>query len=160
VKVTPGATASVFAALGTTATPGAVGGYIALSVPFEVQVLEGGRLIGTSSSERLMVPTGRHDLELVNTALQYRSTLTVTVDAGKTASPTVAIPEGTLSVNALPWADVSIDGRAAGQTPLANIKLPIGTHEVVLRHPQLGERRQRISVTAETPARVGVNFAP
>ena len=42
VKVTPGATASVFAALGTTATPGAVGGYIALSVPFEVQVLEEG----------------------------------------------------------------------------------------------------------------------
>ena len=160
VRVAAGATASVFASLGgTSATPGAVGGYIALSVPFEVQVLEDGRLLGTSSSERLMVPTGRHQLELVNTALQYRSSVSVNIEPGRTASPAVTIPDGILSVNALPWADVTIDGRAVGQTPLANLSVPIGSHEVVWRHPQLGERRQRVTVTAQTPARVGMNLA-
>lgn len=158
VRVTAGATASVFASLGA-AAPGAVGGYIALSAPFDVQVLEDGRLLGTNSSERLMVPTGRHQLELVNSALQYRATINVNVEPGRTASPTIPVPDGSLSVNALPWADVTIDGRAVGQTPLANLTLPIGPHDVVWRHPQLGERRQRVTVTAQTPARVGVNFA-
>lgn len=157
VRVTPGSTASVVASMGTPA-PGAIGGYLALQMPFEVRVLEGGRLLGTSGSERLMLPAGRHQLELVSTALQFRATLSVNVEPGRVTSPSIAIPEGTLSVNALPWADVSIDGRSVGTTPLANLRVPIGVHEVVWRHPQLGERRQSVSVTVETPVRVGVNF--
>lgn len=106
-----------------------------------------------------MLPTGRHELELVNTALQFRSPLTVSIEAGKVAAPAVAIPEGKLSVNALPWAEVFIDGRNVGTTPLANLTVPIGTHEVVWRHPQLGERRQPVTVTTQTAARTGVNFS-
>ena len=34
-----------------------------------------------------------------------------------------------------PWADVSIDGRVVGQTPLARIPLPPGPHQVLLIHP-------------------------
>lgn len=157
VRVTPGSSASVVVSMNA-AAPGAVGGYLALTMPFEVQVLEGGRLIGTSGSERVMMPTGRHQLELVNSALQFRTTVDVNIEAGRTASPTIAIPEGTLSVNALPWADVSIDGRSVGTTPLANVRLPIGLHEIVWRHPELGERRETVSVTGGAPVRVGVNF--
>jgi hypothetical protein len=105
-----------------------------------------------------MMPTGRHELELVNSALQFRSPLAVTIEAGKVVTPTVAIPEGKLSVNAIPWAEVFIDGHNVGTTPLANLAVPIGTHEVVWRHPQLGERRQPVTVAAQTPARTGVNF--
>lgn len=157
VRVEAGARASIVASMGST-SPAAVGGYLALSVPFEVQVFEGGKLIGTSSSERLMMPAGRHQLELVNTPLQFRTTVNVNIEAGRIASPAIAIPEGTLSVNALPWAEVTIDGRAVGTTPLANIRLPIGSHEIVWRHPQLGERQQTVAVSSETPVRVGVNF--
>lgn len=157
VRVEAGARASIAASMGAT-SPAAVGGYLALAMPFEVQVLEGGKLIGTSSSERLMMPAGRHQLDLVNTALQFRTTVNVNIEGGRVASPTVAIPEGTLSVNALPWADVTIDGRAIGTTPLANIRVPIGSHEIVWRHPELGERRQTVAVGGDTPVRVGVNF--
>lgn len=157
VRVAPGSSASVVVSMNA-AAPGAVGGYLALAMPFEVQVLEGGRLIGTSSTERLMMPTGRHQLELVNATLQFRTTVDVNIEAGRTASPAVAIPEGTLSVNALPWADVTIDGQSVGTTPLANVRLPIGSHEIVWRHPELGERRQTVSVTGGAPARIGVNF--
>ena len=75
------------------------------------------------------------------------------------ATATVTLPNGTLSVNALPWAEVWVDGRSSGTTPLANLAVPIGSHEIVLRHPQLGERRRTVTVTTQTPVRVGVDFA-
>lgn len=160
VRVAPGATASVVASLSVpVATTGAVGGYLSLAVPFEVQVFEDGKLVGSSRTDRVMMPTGRHDLELVNTSLQYRAPLTVTIDAGKVVAPDIAVPTGTLSVNALPWAEVSIDGRGVGTTPLANLSVAIGTHDIVWRHPQLGERRQSVTVTTQAPVRAGVNFS-
>lgn len=161
VRVTPGATATVFAALDAVPVPtaGAVGGFVSLAAPFELQVFEGGRLLGTTSADRLMLPTGRHALELVSDAFQFRTSVDVDVVAGKTATSTVSVPNGSLSVNALPWAEVFVDGRTVGTTPLANLEVPVGNHEVTWRHPQLGERRQAIAVTAQTPVRVGVNFA-
>jgi serine/threonine-protein kinase len=68
------------------------------------------------------------------------------------------VPTGLLSVNAVPWASVSVDGGEVGTTPLANVALPIGSHEVVWRHPQLGERRRTIAITARTPTRIGMDF--
>ena len=51
-----------------------------------------------------------------------------------------------------------IDGNAAGQTPLANLTLPIGTHEVVFRHPQFPEQRQTVVVKAEGVTRVSATL--
>jgi serine/threonine-protein kinase len=65
---------------------------------------------------------------------------------------------GLLSINATPWADVLLDGQAIGTTPLANLSVPIGTHEIICRHPQLGERRQTVTVKAGSPLRVGISF--
>jgi hypothetical protein len=45
----------------------------------------------------------------------------------------ISVPNGHISINAVPWAEVLIDGTAAGETPLANLSLPIGTHEIVFR---------------------------
>ena len=52
-----------------------------------------------------------------------------------------------MAVNALPWAEVSIDGERVGETPIGSVQVPIGTHEVVFRHPDLGERRTTATVT-------------
>ena len=62
------------------------------------------------------------------------------------------------ALNALPWAEVFIDGRQIGETPLGNIKVPIGEHEALFRNPQFGERRQTFLVTANEPARVAVDY--
>jgi serine/threonine-protein kinase len=70
----------------------------------------------------------------------------------------VALPKGTLSINALPWADVTLDGQPMGQTPLGNLSVTIGNHEVVWKHPQLGERRQTVKVTAGAPVRAGMDL--
>jgi hypothetical protein len=49
---------------------------------------------------------------------------------------------------------VFIDGNPVGETPIANLALPIGTHQVVFRHPELGERRQTIVVKVDGLLRV------
>jgi hypothetical protein len=53
---------------------------------------------------------------------------------------------------------VWIDNRPVGDTPLANLDIAIGEHQIVFRHPQLGERRQNVIVRADAPARVSAAF--
>jgi hypothetical protein len=151
VNVTAGGTSSLMASL---APAGAAGGWVSFNVPLELQVAEGGRLLGTTKAERIMLPAGSHQLQLSNAAAGFQHSLTVEIEPGRTVSPTVAIPNGTLSLNALPWANVWLDGQALGTTPFANLAVPIGTHEVVWRHPQHGERRQSVVVTAKAPVRL------
>jgi len=159
VKIAPGATATVVASMASPqAAPGAVGGYLSLRAPFELQVFEGGRLLGSTNADRLMLPTGRHELEVVGSSFQFRRTITVNVEAGKVSSPSVELPSGLLSINALPWANVFVDGRSVGTTPLANLSVPIGNHEILWQHPQLGEQRQTVAVTEQKPVRVGVTL--
>jgi hypothetical protein len=155
VAVSAGNTATVFAALGAAA---AAAGWVSFKTPIELEIFEATRLVGTTAVDRVMLPAGRHDLELVNTELEFRRPLTVQVGAGTTVTPAVELPTGSLSLNALPWAEVSIDGRSVGTTPLGNLSVPIGTYEIVWRHPQLGERRQTVKVPATTPVRVGVDL--
>ena len=155
VAVTAGNTASVFAALGAADT---AAGWVTFKTSIELQIFEAKRLVGTTAADRVMLPAGRHELELVNTELEFRRPLTVQVGAGTTVTPAVELPTGLLSLNALPWAEVSIDGRSVGTTPLGNLAVPIGTYEVVWRHPQLGERRRTVKVPATTPVRVGVDL--
>lgn len=53
----------------------------------------------------------------------------------------VAAGPGTLQVVALPWANVTVDGRSVGATPIAAISLPAGPHSVVLQNSELGVTR-------------------
>ena len=156
VTVGAGTTAMVMAAL---PTPVAGAGWVTISSPVELQILEGGSVIGTTGMARLMLPAGKHDLMLANAALGFQSPLHVDVSSGKTATSTVTLPNGSVSINALPWAAVSLDGKDLGSTPLANLDVPLGSHEVVLRHPQLGERRQTILVTAKGPVRLVIDLS-
>ena len=105
-----------------------------------------------------MMAVGRHDIELVNDTLGYRATRTVQVPPGRVMSLNVELPMGVLNVNAAPWAEVWIDGRRVGETPIGNVPLSIGPHEVVFRHPQLGEKRQAVSVTLKAPVRLSVDL--
>jgi hypothetical protein len=134
-------------------------GWVSIRSPLELQVREGDVLLGATSADRLMMPAGKHVLVLSNADAGFQTTLTVVVDPSKTATPTVAIPNGSLSLNALPWASVTIDGQALpGSTPFANLQVPVGPHEIVWTHPQLGERRQTVIVNAKTPVRLVVDL--
>jgi hypothetical protein len=136
----------------------ASGGWLAVAAPFELKILEGGKLLGSTAAERLMLPAGEHGLEFTNDALGFQTKRTVKIDAAKTAALKIDAPNGFISINAQPWAEVFVDGQRIGETPIGKVATPIGQHEVVLRHPELGERRQTVTVTLRQPSRLGVDM--
>ena len=160
VSVQAGGTASLLAPVGAAAVPAGApaGGWVAIKAPFSLEVREGGRVIGTTDADRIMVAAGRHELQLVNETLGYSSTRVVTVPPGKVATIAADLPNGAVNLNASPWAEVWIDGQRVGETPIGNLSVPIGPHEVVFKHPQFGEKRHAISVSLSAPVRLSVDM--
>jgi hypothetical protein len=76
----------------------------------------------------------------------------------QTVALAVDLPRAPLSINAIPWAEVFIDGTRVGETPLGNLPQTLGAHEIVFRHPQLGERRINAMVTLKETARISVDM--
>jgi serine/threonine protein kinase len=141
-----------------TETPASGPGWIAVNGKVEVQLFEDGHLLGTSAIERIMVPAGRHDLEIVNELIGYKGTRSVQVSPGKVTTVSVDLPKGSMAVNALPWAEVWMDGNKIGETPIGNFAVPIGSHDVLFKHPDFGERRETVLVTLKSPVRLSVDM--
>jgi hypothetical protein len=156
VQVEAGATASLVVGGAPATAPS--WGWITLRTPFTVQVFEAGRMVGTSEIDRIMLPPGNRDLEFVADSLGFRQSLQVSISAGRAAPVSLTIPRVAMNINALPWAEVFIDGARIGDTPLANVMQTIGDHEIVFRHPQLGEKRQVTRVSARDSLRVSVDM--
>ena len=129
-----------------------------LSSPIELHVLDGERVLGSSGDGPIVATAGRHEFEFVNSAIGYRTRRVVEIKAGQITSMTMTVPNGTLNINAVPWASVWIDGNSVGDTPLGNLSITPGQHDIVFRHPQLGERREQTIVRADRPTRVTVNL--
>ena len=133
-------------------------GVLSVVAPLTLNVYNRGRLIGTSEAESIMLPLGSYDLELVNDAVGYRTRKLVTLHAGRKTMLQIDPPRGTLHVNALPWAEVWVDNQRLGETPIGNAQVPVGSRELVFRHPELGERRTRVLVTLKEPTRVSIDL--
>jgi len=157
VRVGAGGTSTLHL-VGPGGTPGSVVGWLDVTSTLPLRILEEGRLLGTTDVDRVMLPIGAHTLRFVNDETGFEVAQTVTVTAGRPTAVPIAIPTGTISVNARPWAEVFIDGERVGETPLGNLARPIGRHEVVLRHPELGEQRQSVVISLRAPTRVSVDF--
>ena len=133
-------------------------GTVGVESPLELRILENGRLLGLSNAAPIVVSAGKHQLDLVNEAVELHLTRAVSVDAGKPTRLSITIPNGTLSVNAVPWAEVFVDGKTIGVTPLGSVSVPVGSHEIVWRHPQFGEKRRTAVVGAQSTARITMDM--
>ena len=133
-------------------------GAFRVSAPIELHVLDGERVIGSSTDGPIIAPAGRHEFEFVNSTIGYRVRQVVDVRVGQITPLVVAVPNGTLNINAQPWAVVWLDGTSIGETPLGNLSVVPGEHEIVFRHPELGERREKTMVRAGVETRVAVNL--
>ena len=51
-----------------------------------------------------------------------------------------------VNLNAVPWAELEIDGKKVGPTPIGKLRLTAGTHEVRASFPDGRVARQRIRV--------------
>ncbi len=155
VQVDPGVTASLVADL---APPAPTTGFLTVTSSNPVDILENGRLLGSSQSGRITLPPGPHQLEIVNQALGYRIVRAVQVAAGANTPIAIEFPKGTLALNAIPWAEVFVDGEKVGDTPIGNLPVSVGQHEVVFRNPDLGEQRMTATVTLTAPTRLSVDL--
>src|SRR5262245_49409375 len=134
-----------------------VAGWVTVASPFPVEVVERDEVVGMSGA-KIMLAAGKHEVVLRNESVGFEAPRTITVAPGRVTAVEIDPPKGALNVNARPWADVLIDGEIVGQTPLSNLSLAVGPHDVTFRHPQLGERTERIVVTARGVNRVAVDL--
>jgi hypothetical protein len=133
-------------------------GALFVQVPFEMQVFEAGTLLGVSGAKLPLAP-GPHALEVVSETLAFRAPLNVEIVAGRTRRVPIALPKGVMHLNATPWAEVWIDGVKVGDTPIGNLPVTIGPHEIVFKHPELGEQLHAATVAAGTPLRLSVDLS-
>jgi PEGA domain-containing protein len=132
-------------------------GWVVVSAPIELQVLENGKVIGTAGEGPLVLSAGHHTIEVANTALDYRSSHAVDIQPGEEHRLDLN-PKGLANLNAVPWAEVWLDGAKVGDTPLGNVSVPLGIREFVFKHPQFGERKISTTITGAAPAQVIVDF--
>jgi hypothetical protein len=156
VNVEQATTAALFVpfAGGDAPTPG----WLSISAPVELQIYEDSELVGTSRSERIMMSSGRHEISLVNDLVGFRTSREVQVPVGGTEDLEVTLPNGTVDINAAPWAEVWIDGEKVGETPLAGVPVRLGKHAVTFKHPTLGERTLDCVVTLRQPVRLSTDL--
>ena len=133
-------------------------GGVQLQAPIELNVMHGDEVLGSTADGPIIMRAGTYQLDLINATLGLRMRRDVTFREGQLTRMDITLPMGLVNVNARPWAEVSIDNREYGETPLANLPVPIGNHEIVFSHPVLGERRQMITVRADGPTRVAATL--
>jgi hypothetical protein len=113
-------------------------------VPLELYIAN--RRIGTTEDPQIVLPAGRYAVGLVSTRLKYRGEVTLVVRPGAVTAHTVSLPDGQVQVNTEPGAEVWVEGTRVGEAPLGPLPVPIGTREILVRHPDLGERREYVEV--------------
>ena len=111
-------------------------------------------MLGTTLDGRLMMRPGVHTLELRNPSLGLQETRKVEITPGRVTALSLQAPAGTLAVDAPAGTQILVDGEAKGTAPTDPIAVGVGTREVVLRHPQLGQRRFVVTVGAKVAAQI------
>jgi serine/threonine-protein kinase len=120
----------------------------------ETQVYADGKLLGTTPLE-VRHEAGALSLRLRNPALgiDYRMSARLTADSRSEVHKVFG--KGRIKVSVEPWADVVLDGRALGETPIAPQTVYEGDHVLTLSNPRLGKKETvRVKVRAGETALV------
>jgi hypothetical protein len=133
-------------------------GAIKVSSSIPLEIFDGETRLGSTAVGEVSAAPGRRELDFVNSVLGFRSRQVVDIRAGQTVPLSVSPPDGRININAVPWAEVLIDGKVVGETPIGNLSIPLGEHEIVFRHPKLGEVRRTAIVRSDAVTRVSANL--
>jgi serine/threonine protein kinase len=105
----------------------------------------------------LRLAPGRHRVVVGGPSLALAHSFDVQLESGEAATRVVHSGRGRLRLAVTPWAEVQLDGRAAGTTPLQPLELPEGAHWLQLKNGQLNalvKRRVVVFPDKETAVRV------
>jgi serine/threonine-protein kinase len=64
------------------------------------------------------------------------------------SSPSPSRRPATLRIQVRPWAEVFVDGRSVGTTPLRPIDLSAGRHTIRASNPELGDKRAEVTLSS------------
>jgi hypothetical protein len=132
--------------------------WLKVTAPFELTVYENGRLIGTTGAAPVMIAPGRRNLDFVNKSVGLKLRQYVDAIAGQVVTVPLEMPTGMMNLYSDQPAEVLVDGAVVGQTPLASLQVPLGSHDVIFRHPKYGEVRYTVAVTLQAPVKLNVTF--
>jgi hypothetical protein len=121
-------------------------GWVALYSAIPMTVSLNGKPAEAGSDGRIMTPPGTYEVSLVNEQFNFHGSKTLTVKPGEVTAYTVTVPSAPVHVVAPEGADITVDGKAAGKAPLAELSLPLGTHEVTATLPGGSKRGMTIAV--------------
>ena len=118
-------------------------GTLAVSSPTAAEIYLGDKHLG-STPITLELPVGSQTLEYRNGDLRQIVTHVVKVNETTTAKITFDV---TLQINARPWAQVAVEGtprRILGQTPLGDVKVPLGS-VLIFENPNFPGKTYRVT---------------
>ena len=132
-------------------------GWVALVAPIDLTISEGSKSLRLDDRSQVMLSPGRHELLLANRALGYQETRRVDVRPGEMTQLSVAPPQSKATFTATAPAEVWLDGKPVGQTPLIDLPVEVGTHHV--RMKSASAERQFTVTTTMTPLAFNVDFS-
>jgi PEGA domain len=121
-------------------------GWLAVYAPFEIVISEANRVLRPDERGQILLPPGLHDLRVSNRTLGYEATWNVEIKPGETTNLRVTPGPSKLTVTSPEAAEVWVDGKKVGDTPLNAASVPLGTHDVLVKRASGGERRYTITV--------------
>ncbi len=108
------------------------------------QVYLGEDKLGTADPEGragpFSVTAGPQLLRVVHVGRRFERTREVVIGPQRVHELEIRARQGWLKLVVVPWAHVSVDGKAIGMTPLSDVVLDEGQHELVLENPEAGLR--------------------
>lgn len=95
---------------------------------------------GEGRAGPFVIAAGPQRLRVVHTDRRFERTREVTVVAARVHELEIRARQGWLKLAVAPWAHVRVDGKELGMTPLSDLVLDEGLHELVLENPEAGLR--------------------
>jgi hypothetical protein len=140
--------------------PPATSGLLQVYSRLPMDVYIAGKRIGATGDREIALPPGRHRVEFVSERLNYRGEATINIRSAAFTTHNVTLPMGSLLIETEPGAEIIVEGQPAGVAPVGVVSAPLGTAEVVIRHPERGERREVVEVRHGVTTELRVTFPP
>ncbi len=104
---------------------------------------------GETPLGKLALAPGPHRIVLANDNVVGVIRDVIEIEPGATVLRRYSFNDvGYLQVVATPWADVSVDGRRIGQTPMGRVRVTPGAHSVLFSHPDYGSADREVDVAS------------
>jgi hypothetical protein len=133
-------------------------GWLHVSSSIDLEISEGTRGLQLDGQSNVLLAPGPHSLVFANQRFGYREVRQVVVNPGQTTAISVVAQASVLTIASTLPAEVFIDGERAGETPLSDHRVNLGTREITVRSRTGIERRFMITVGTQ-PTRLDVDFS-